>query len=103
MFLPKYLMFIYVIGPETGPQKIGISKDVETRLGNLQTGNPLKLMIHHVEEVDPDRVLLLEQKIHKELNHKRKNGEWFDLTWQEARDYVIYFVITYEDDPLLGI
>lgn len=96
-------MYIYVIGPDTGPQKIGISKDVNTRLRNLQTGNPLELMIHHTEEVDPDRVLLLEQKIHKELNHKRTTGEWFDLTWQEARDMVIYFVITYEDDPLLGI
>lgn len=96
-------MFIYVIGPEEGPQKIGISKDVEVRLGNLQTGHPSKLVIHHVEEITDGRVRLLEKQIHKELNHKRLNGEWFDLTWEEARDYVIFFVITYSDDPLLGI
>ena len=96
-------MFIYVIGPETGPQKIGISGDVNARLRNLQTGHPSKLFIHHIEEVKPKNVRLLEKKIHRELNHKKLKGEWFDLSAKEATEFLTYFVIRFADDPLLGI
>lgn len=96
-------MYIYVIGPENGPQKIGITNNLKHRLRAIQTGNPDKLFVHHFEEIDASRVRLLERKIHLELVHKRLKGEWFNLTVEEAIDFVIYFKIRYEDDPLLGI
>jgi len=96
-------MFIYVIGPAEGPQKIGLSGDVEKRLQTLQTGSPVTLIIHHTEEVNPKKVRLLEKKIHNELNHKRVKGEWFDLSPEDAKAFVVFFVIRYGEDPLLGI
>lgn len=97
-------MFIYVIGPEVGPQKIGITNDLKKRLKAIQTGNPDQLYIHHFEEIDTrTKVRLLERKIHLELNYKKLKGEWFNLTKEEAVDYVTFFNIRYADDPLLGI
>lgn len=96
-------MFIYVIGPKEGPQKIGLSGDVEKRLSTLQTGSPVDLMIHHKEPVETKQVRKLEKKIHRELNHKRIKGEWFDYSPEDAKAFVIFFVIRYGEDPLLGI
>lgn len=94
-------MFIYVIGTKDRKQKIGISKNVNKRLTELQTGNPEKLYIHHFEEVPKDRVRLLERKIHKEFSYKRLEGEWFNMTSEEAKHMVMFAVIRWlEDDTL---
>ena len=45
----------------------------------------------------------MEKKIHTELNHKRAKGEWFNLTPQEAIEYIIFFKIRYDEDPTLGL
>lgn len=91
-------MFLYVIGPIEGHQKIGFSKNVERRLKTLQTGNSNKLYIHHVEEVPDNRVRILETKIHRELNYKKKKGEWFDISSTEAKELLQFFVMRYTDD-----
>ena len=96
-------MFIYVIGPAEGPQKIGLSGDVEKRLQTLQTGFPQDLIVHHKEPIEAKRVRILEKKIHTELSYKRARGEWFNMTPQEAKEFVVFFAIRYGDDPLLGI
>lgn len=96
-------MFIYVIGPAIGPQKIGLSGDVDKRLQTLQTGSPVDLLVHHREPIIAKQVKLLEKKIHRELNHKRVRGEWFDLTPEEAKEFVVFFAIRYGEDPLLGV
>lgn len=96
-------MFIYVIGPNEGAQKIGLSGDVEKRLSTLQTGSPVELFVHHKEPIDTKQVRKLEKKIHVELNHKRARGEWFDLTPTEAKEFVVFFAIRYGEDPLLGV
>jgi len=90
-------MFIYVIGPDEGEQKIGLSKSPERRLKNLQTGHPKRLRIHHKEPIDATIVHKLEKKIHTELNYKRTKGEWFNMTPQEATEFVIYFRIRYAE------
>lgn len=90
-------MFIYVIGPHEGPQKIGLSKNPERRLKNLQTGHPQSLVIHHKEPIDATVVRKLEKKIHLELNYKRMKGEWFNMTPQEATEFVIFFRIRYAE------
>lgn len=95
-------MFLYVIGNNDRRQKIGFSSDVDKRLSTLQTGNPDKLYIHHVEEVPKDRARLLEHKLHRELNHKRIKGEWFDLTPDEAKSFLMYAIIRWLDDSTIG-
>ena len=95
-------MFIYVIGTDTGYQKIGISKDVNKRLSALQTGNPNKLKIHYSEEVQDDRAYLIEQQIHKEIKLHNISGEWFDITPIEAMQEVQHGVIRWAEDPSLG-
>lgn len=91
-------MYIYVIGTNERCQKIGYSNDVAKRLATLQTGNPSKLYIHHIEEVPDDRARLLEHKLHRELSHKRIKGEWFDLTPDEAKSFLVYAIIRWLDD-----
>jgi hypothetical protein len=94
-------VYIYVIGPKEGFQKIGFSQDVEKRLSSIQTGNPEKLIIHHKAEVPDDRARLLERMIHKLNHHKKIKGEWFDLTPEEAEAEVTFTIIRYEDDKTL--
>lgn len=94
-------MYLYVIGTEGRKQKIGFSKNVAKRLTELQTGNSEKLYIHHTEEVPQDRVRLLERKIHKELSYKRIQGEWFELTSDEAKHVLMFALIRWLDDSAL--
>jgi len=94
-------MFLYVIGTNERYQKIGFSANVDRRLKSLQTGNPDKLAIHHVEPVPKEQVRLLERKIHKDLAHYRLKGEWFNLTSQEAVDLLKFNLIRWLDDSTL--
>ena len=92
------MMFIYVIGSDENRQKIGFSKDVNKRLKTLQTGNPQVLKIHYFEEVPDDRARKLERKLHKELNHLRLKGEWFDISPNDAKLMLQFMVIRWLSD-----
>mgnify|MGYP001165025595 CR=1 FL=1 len=90
--------FLYVIGPENeGPVKIGFSKHPEKRLKSIQTGHPEKLILHHKTQFDQTKIRLVERKIHNDLSYKKVNGEWFNITPEEACDWLDYMLITYED------
>ena len=93
--------YLYVIGNDTDRQKIGFSKDVEKRLKTLQTGNPDKLKIHYKIECPSNKTISLEKKIHTELSYKRLKGEWFDMTPQEAMNYLEFARITWLDSYLI--
>jgi hypothetical protein len=93
--------FIYVIGGTEKPYKIGITNNPGRRLKNLQTGHPSKLRIHHVEPIPDDQVRLIEQTIHKTINHKRLQGEWFDITLEDAIAEVKFARIRYLKDEVI--
>lgn len=93
--------YLYVIGNNTNRQKIGFSKDVDKRLKTLQTGNPDILNIHHKIECSEDKTRPLEKKIHTELGYKRLKGEWFDMTPEEATNYLEFARITWLDSFLV--
>ena len=93
-------MYIYVIGTES-IQKIGFSKNPQSRLKQLQTGNSEQLFLHHMIEVSDERTRLLERFLHKDLSYKKLKGEWFKLSKQEAIDYLTFAEITWLNDPLL--
>src|SRR5690348_7786681 len=69
-FVPTW---VYFIQTEDGPIKIGIANDPLKRLAELQTSHhaPLKLL-----GVSPG-TLIVERKIHKQLDAHRLQGEWF--------------------------
>jgi hypothetical protein len=93
-------MYIYAIGTEIN-QKIGFSKDPQKRLKQLQTGNQETLSLHHAIEVDEKKVRILERYLHKDIGFKRMKGEWFNMTKDEAVNYLIFAEITWLEDPLL--
>ena len=77
---------IYFIGNvELGAVKIGISKNPEKRLVEIQTGNSHKLVLYGIiQDVKED----YEKKLHQIYDHLRLEGEWFKLT-----DELIHFIV----------
>lgn len=72
--------FIYVIGPENGPYKVGVTTSVEARLSALQTGNHQELMVHRRYEADnltSAGMQVVERRIHRVLKQVNIRGEWF--------------------------
>lgn len=80
--------YIYVIGRPCHPVKIGFSENVDTRLANLQTGQPEKLGIYFEHEVIPKWARKVEKGCHVRLAIHRQEGEWFDVTPEEAIEVV---------------
>lgn len=68
---------IYVIQHELGIYKIGVAKNPEQRLRDLQVGSPFTLSLRQTENpVDAKRV---ENFLHDKLEKYHFRGEWFDL------------------------
>lgn len=72
--------FVYVIGREQGPVKVGISSSPRARLDALQTGCPFRLEILHMQKMrDRDHAIYHERVFHDVHAHIRLMGEWFKL------------------------
>lgn len=76
--------FVYVIGSEDGPQKIGIAGDAKRRLGLLQVGNPASLKIFAEIPAMRAEAFIVERKAHDSLKDKHIRGEWFDVLPDDA-------------------
>jgi len=75
---------VYVIGPDVGPQKIGIAARPALRKQSLQGGNPARLKVSAA--VDPGEFPAgkVEKRAHYILRDDRLVGEWFNVTADEA-------------------
>lgn len=72
--------FIYVIGREEGPVKVGITSMPEGRLATIQTGCHFKIEILHLRTCsNRDHALKHEQNFHAVYAERRLAGEWFDM------------------------
>lgn len=71
---PRAPQFIYFVGSEAGPIKIGIATNVQSRLAALQTGSPVRLSLLASVEGDLSREYLYHSIFHKHRLH----GEWFE-------------------------
>jgi DNA-binding Xre family transcriptional regulator len=70
--------YVYAIGIEgTALVKIGVARDVQRRLKELQTGVPYRLEVLHQEQVEQPH--LVESALHDILEVVRQRGEWFEL------------------------
>ena len=86
--------YVYVIGPDKGPIKIGFTNNLENRLRTIQTGNPERIKIHYSIEFKSEKDMrAAEKKIHKSLSHKRKKGEWFNILPEDAKLELEYLEI----------
>lgn len=99
--------YIYMIADKHDYIKVGISKNPERRVKDLQTGHPDILQLIFTEEFNCTRkhLLNIEKLIHKELKAKKykKRGEWFYVPKdkiEEVKNIIRYNRIRYEDDEL---
>lgn len=86
-YLTKDLYFIREVG--TTHYKIGISSNVEKRLGALQSANSNKLEIVCVIKYGE----LFERRLHDLFEDRNIHGEWFDL---RVEDFFQVFSYMYE-------
>lgn len=81
--------YVYVIGREQGPIKVGVSSSPSGRLAQLQTGCPFKLEVLHTEPMlDRNHALKHEADFHAVYADKRLHGEWFDLEPEYAIELI---------------
>lgn len=80
--------YVYVIGTEDGPQKIGIANNPESRRAIFQTGNPEPLMLAASVPVLKHEALSVERYAHWLLEGSRIRGEWFNVSPDEALEAV---------------
>lgn len=80
--------YVYVIGAEDGPQKIGVANDPQSRRAMLQTGNPSLLGVAAAVPVARRHALAVEKQAHRILKSKRIRGEWFNVSPEEAADAI---------------
>lgn len=79
------ITYVYVIGREQGPVKVGISKNPTARLANLQGGCPFRLRILHKAAADsPAHAFAMEQEVHEVHQPSRLIGEWFNIDLEQA-------------------
>jgi hypothetical protein len=77
--------YVYVIGPEAGPFKIGLSHNVERRLYDLQVGSPVRLLLMWKQRFQ-DRMdaSTVEASLHRSLASFWCHGEWFKMSAEDA-------------------
>ena len=89
--------FLYVIGADDGPVKIGISNNPVGRLAAIQTGCPFKVSLWFVRALPTrDRAVMHERAIHNDYRSHRTSGEWFDFDVDQGIEAIEIEVDTYE-------
>ena len=95
-------MFLYIIeNVDNGLIKIGYSLTPQRRCASLQTGSSAELRVAYTVAVAENRARLLEQRMHRDINHYRVRGEWFSVPLAEAIALLDHCVIRWHDDSLL--
>lgn len=80
-------MYVYLIRcSENNFYKIGISKNVETRLKQIQTTSPDKVFI--VYKYKSIYASKIEKALHNFFKSYHKNNEWFELSLAEELKFL---------------
>lgn len=86
-------MFVYGIGRQEGPCKVGISKNPESRLRDLQPGCPFRIaVLFEIECRDYKHAYAVEQWFHYCHPDLQLCGEWFQITADKAQSYVKFSI-----------
>lgn len=70
--------------------KIGKSKNPEKRLKQIQTSNPLSLLLEYSDKVD-------EKNLHKLYSNYRIKNEWFNLNDKQVEEIKYFFKKGYKE------
>jgi predicted GIY-YIG superfamily endonuclease len=82
-------VYLYVIGRERGPVKIGVSVSPNARLAQLQTGCPFQCELLHAEPLsNREEALFHEHEFHEICATKRLSGEWFKMDFDAAKEVI---------------
>jgi predicted GIY-YIG superfamily endonuclease len=77
----KERTFVYAIGSEEGPVKVGITTNLGSRLRSLQNGSATRLDLIWVYTFwDREAAISHERSFHDVCAEHRLEGEWFDIT-----------------------
>jgi hypothetical protein len=71
--------FVYVIGSEIGPKKIGITKSISKRLGQIKCGSPNVVSVLAERALSRHVGFAVEHLVHAVLIKHKLSGEWFDV------------------------
>jgi hypothetical protein len=78
--------YIYLIrNGESFIFKVGIAQDVESRLAQLQTGNPVELVI--VSSYGFPNAENVEKVLHQKWSGVRMRGEWFEFDTRDINQF----------------
>jgi hypothetical protein len=83
-------MYIYLLqSGETTCYKIGVSKNINSRIKELQSGNPYPIKLVACADLSREdfregAYWMIEQSFHGMLRDARLSGEWFDLTSRDV-------------------
>lgn len=77
---------IYLIRAYDGKCKIGITKNIDKRIRQLQTGNPeiLTIQSQYLSEIASK----IESVLHRMYRHKKISGEWFSLDIDDEVNFI---------------
>jgi hypothetical protein len=79
--------FIYLIKSLSDSHyKIGVSKNPNRRLKQLQTGNSSEIKL--ICEYQTMNAYKIEKVLHRRYTHFNIDGEWFDLSIKEEADFL---------------
>lgn len=81
--------YVYVISTDIGFVKIGITINLNKRLGALQVGSPVPLHLFNAIQVRPCDAEYIEEWCHQELQEYRRHGEWFEIDEKAAWECVL--------------
>lgn len=80
------ISFIYILGTQDNPVKIGFAADVTSRVIQLQIGCPDPLIVHKALPVSSLIAGTIEGLIHGRLIDHHRRGEWFNIDASAAAD-----------------
>jgi hypothetical protein len=81
--------------------KIGFSKDPVRRVRQLQTGQPVDLVVHYSEPVTTKKARFVEKAVHRTLAPKALRGEWFAISVEDAILEVKYGIMRWDEALLI--
>lgn len=83
------MVFIYIIGPEGGPYKIGISGNVNERIEAIQATSPVKVFLFSARRLDSRfDAVGFERQVHSSLKEHRLHNEWFNCGLETAKNAI---------------
>jgi len=77
--------------------KIGVANNIQRRMEQLQTGNPLELRLAcSVQMPSIKSAFYFEKLLHDEFMDKHKHGEWFFIKEAKVKDVISKFSDSHE-------